>query len=288
MLFCLPGEGVVQTMAIDVRNGLTYATHEGVALQGDLYLPAGNRPCAALVAVHGGGWQLGARSQFQYWGPYLAERGIALFAISYRLARKGVKTFPHAVHDVLAAVRFVRSGAAEFGVDPERIGLFGASAGAHLSSLAALGGAQAFGGGAATDVSAKVKVLVGVYGVYDLKQMWDYYRLASPFENNIENFLGASPIEDRRLYFDASPISYATVANNQVAVLLSVGTEDDLVDRTTQTDAYLLALKQAGFFVRPCVVPGAAHYWLSDPIDEPGSFSGFFAPRLLRFLAERL
>jgi acetyl esterase/lipase len=278
-------------MAIDVRNGVTYATHDGVALQGDLYLPARDKPCAALVAVHGGGWQLGARSQFQYWGPYLAERGMALFAISYRLAKKGVKTFPHAVHDVLAAVRFVRGRAVELGIDPERIGLFGASAGAHLSALAALGGAApVFGGGPSADpaVSAKVKVLVGVYGVYDVKPMWDYYRLASPLENNIENFLGAAPIEDRRLYFDASPISYVTVANNGVAVLLGVGTEDDLVDRTTQTDAFLSALKQAGFFVRPCVVPGAAHYWLSDPIDEPGSFSGFFAPRLLRFLAERL
>ena len=48
------------------------------------------------------------------------------------------------------------------------------------------------------------------------------------------------------------------------------------------------ALKQAEFQVRPCVVHGAPHYWLSDPIDEPGSHSGFVAPRLLRFLTERL
>jgi acetyl esterase/lipase len=294
MLICVSeGKGVVHPMAVDVRNGLTYATHDGVALQGDLYLPQDKKPCAALVAVHGGGWQLGARSQFQYWGPHLAERGIALFAISYRLAKQGAKTFPHAVHDVLAAVRFLRGRAGEIGVDPERIGLFGASAGAHLSALAALGGgADVFADGYPADAhaatGARVKVLVGVYGVYDVKQMWDRYRLASPLDNNIENFLGAAPIADRKLYFDASPISYATVANNRVAVLLGVGTEDDLVDRTTQTDAFLLALKQAGFFVRPCVVPGAAHYWLSDPLDEPGSFSGFFAPRLLRFLDERL
>jgi acetyl esterase/lipase len=280
-------------MTTDLRAGLTYATHDGVALQGDLYLPAATKPCAALVAVHGGGWQLGARSQFQYWGPHLAERGYALFAISYRLAKRGHKAFPHAVHDVLAAVRFLRGRSGEFGIDPQRIGLLGASAGAHLAALAALGGdAEGLAGDAPGDahaaVSAKVKVLVGVYGVYDVKQMWDRYRTASPLDNNIENFLGASPMEDRKLYFDASPVSYATIANNHVAVLLSVGTEDDLVDRATQTDAFLLALKQAGFFVRPCVVPGAPHYWMSDPIDEPGSFAGFLAPRLLRFLVERL
>ena len=254
-----------------------------MALAGDLYMPKGAGPFPALVAVHGGGWQAGARSAFQYWGKYLAERGYVLFSVSYRLAKKGHKTFPQAVQDVLAAVQFVRGSAGEFKVDPERIGLFGASAGGHLASLAALSG-DAFLGGYPQDkhagVSAKVKALAGVYGVYDLKEMWHRYGMQSPRENNIENFLGAPPMENPRLYFDASSINYATVANNQIGVFLSVGTEDDLVDRTTQTDAFLLALKQAGFFVRTCIVQGAPHYWLGDPIDEPGSYPGFVAPRL--------
>src|SRR5262249_53136941 len=78
----------------DIHAALTYATHDGVALQGDLYLPKGAGPFPALVAVHGGGWQQGARSQFQYWGPYLASRGYGLLAISYRLAKKGTKALP--------------------------------------------------------------------------------------------------------------------------------------------------------------------------------------------------
>ncbi len=192
---------------------------------------------------------------------------------------------------MLAAVQFVRGSASEFKVDPSRIGLFGASAGGHLASLAALSG-DAFLGGYPQDkhagVSTKVKALAGVYGVYDLKEMWHRYGMQSPRENNIENFLGAPPMENPRLYFDASPINYATVANNQIGVFLSVGTEDDLVNRAPQTDAFLLALKQAGFFVRTCIVQGAPHYWLGDPIDEPDSYPGFVAPRLVRFLQERL
>lgn len=276
---------------IDVRPGLTYATHDGLALAGDLYQPKGAGPYPALVAVHGGGWQAGARSAFQHWGKHLAERGYVLFAVSYRLAKKGTKMFPQAVQDVLAGVQFVRGSAGEIKVDPERIGLFGASAGAHLSSLAALSG-TAFTGGYPQDkfasVSAKVKALVGVYGVYDLKEMWHRYGMQSPRENNIENFLGASPMENPRIYFDASSINYATVANNQIGVFLTVGTEDDLVDRSKQTDAFLLALKQAGFFVRTCIVQGAPHYWVGDPIEEAGSYPGFLAPRLIRFLQERL
>jgi dipeptidyl aminopeptidase/acylaminoacyl peptidase len=118
--------------------------------------------------------------------------------------------------------------------------------------------------------------------------MWQTYVKQSPRENNIENFLGAAPMEDPRLYFESSPINYATFANNHIGVLLSVGTEDDLVDRVAHTDAFQLRLKQAGFFVRPCIVQGAPHYWLNDPIDEAGSYTGFLAPRLIRFLKERL
>ena len=276
---------------IETRGGVAYANHDGVSLAGDLYLPAGAGPFPALVAVHGGGWQAGVRSAFQFWGPYLAERGYALFAISYRLAKKGQKMFPQAVADVLAGVQFVRGNAGDLKVDLARIGLFGASAGAHLASLAALGG-DTFKGAYPNDPHAKVdsevKALVGVYGVYDLVEMWQRYQLQSPRENNIENFMGAAPMDDPRRYFDASPVNYATFANNGIGVFLSVGTEDDLVDRRAQTDAFLMRLKQANFFVRTCIVQGAPHYWLSDPIDEAESYSGFMAPRLVRFLKERL
>src|SRR6516165_7440832 len=124
---------------VTTHAGVTYANHDGVELQGDLYLPKGAKAAPALVAVHGGGWVQGVRAAFQYWGPYLAARGYGLFSISYRLATKG-KTFPHAVQDVLAGVQFVRGKAGELGIDAARIGIMGATAGGHLASLAALSG----------------------------------------------------------------------------------------------------------------------------------------------------
>jgi acetyl esterase/lipase len=284
---------MAELQPVETRSGISYANHDGVSLLGDLYLPAGAGRVPALIAVHGGGWQAGARSTFQFWGPYLAERGYGLFAMSYRLAKKGERMFPQAVQDVLAAVQFLRASAGQFRIDPERIGLLGASAGAHLASLAALGGNHPpFKGGYPRDphatVATKVKAFVGIYGVYDLVEMWQRYQSQSPRENNIENFMGAAPMDDPRLYFEASPINYATFANNQLGVFLTVGTEDDLVNRRAQTDAFLLKLKQANFFVRTCIVQGAPHYWAGDPIDEPGSYPGFVAPRLMRFLKERL
>jgi acetyl esterase/lipase len=73
--------------AFELRSALTYATHDGSALQGDLHLPSSRGKVPALVAVHGGGWQQGARNAFQHWGSYLAARGHALFSISYRRGR---------------------------------------------------------------------------------------------------------------------------------------------------------------------------------------------------------
>src|SRR5260370_7990461 len=161
---------------VELRSGVTYATHDGGALLGDLYLPAGPGPFPALVAVHGGGWQAGARNAFQFFGPWLAQRGYVLFAISYRLAKKGQKMFPQAVNDVLAAVQFVRGSAGEIKVDPERIGLFGASAGGHLASLAAPGGGSGIFKGAhpqeaPPQPSPHVQAPVRAHSAYTLSHM---------------------------------------------------------------------------------------------------------------------
>jgi acetyl esterase/lipase len=278
---------------IEVRKRVSYASHDGVELVGDLYLPAGPGPFPVLVNVHGGYWRRGNRETFDDWGHHLAERGYAGFTVSYRTTKPGQKMYPQAVHDIRAAVQFMRGRAAEHKVDPERIALFGNSAGAHLAALVALAGdsktfADGYPGDPHAAVSTKVKLLIGVYGIYDLLGQWRHSQVVNPGDNLVESFLGVAPMQDRRRYFEASPISYATVDNNATAVFLSWGTEDDVVDYRTQSEPFLLALKQAGFYVRTCVMHGAPHYWLGDPIDEPGSHSGFLAPRLLRFLGERL
>ncbi|HKT20211.1 MAG TPA: alpha/beta hydrolase [Stellaceae bacterium] len=275
------------------QSGVTYATHDGVALLGDLYLPEGAGPHPAIVAVHGGGWQQGTRNAYRYWGPYLATRGIALFAVDYRLCKANQKSFPEAVHDIRAAVQYLRGAAERLKLDPKRIALMGDSAGAQLSALVALAGdAPLFAGAYRDDEFAKestrVKAVAGLYGVYDLAAQWQHDLVARPRDPITEKFLGAAPIDNRRLYFDASPLSYVTRDNNQTAFLIAYGTEDDVVDVATQSTVFVTALKQSGTFVRTSIVQGAPHFWGGDPIEEQGSFSGFFAPRLMRFLADRL
>jgi acetyl esterase/lipase len=139
-----------------------------------------------------------------------------------------VKTYPGAVYDTKAAVQYVRAKAGELGIDPERIGMVGDSAGAHLSALVALAGEEpSFSSEYRSDphasVSAKVKAVVGFYGVYDMLAQWEHDLLARPRDNISEKFLGVAPHTNRRIFFEASPISYATVDRNLTRFLLIHG-----------------------------------------------------------------
>ena len=122
------------------RGNVEYAEHGGTKLTGDLYLPKGVAKAPLIIAVHGGGWQNGSPAAYKYWGSFLAKKGYGLFAIKYRLGKAGI--YPGAVYDVKAAIQFARAKGADLGIDPERIGLWGDSAGGHLVSLVGLAADQ--------------------------------------------------------------------------------------------------------------------------------------------------
>jgi len=288
----VPGAARTPEYEVMLRPDIAFAKHDGVELLGDLYAPKGLDNAPVLVAVHGGGWQGNSRKAYAHWGPYLARHGYAVFSIEYRLVKPGVKGYPAAVYDSRAAVQYVRAEARDLGVDPERMALIGDSAGAHLAAMVALAGEEpAFSGEYRSDrhagVSTKVKAVVGFYGVYDTLAQWQHDLTARPRDNIVEKFLGVAPHADRKIYFESSPISYALADRNTTRFLLIHGTDDDIVERETQTDAFLTALKQAGFYARTVIIPGAGHFFVNDPVDDT-SFGGFAGPRVLRFLRDSL
>jgi acetyl esterase/lipase len=272
---------------------LTYATHDGIALKGDLYRPDGPGPHPALVGVPGGGWRRGDRTGFRIWGEHLAANGIALFSVDHRKSNDG-PIFPQNIQDIIAAARFVCGEAGRLGLDPQRFGLLGSSAGAHLASMAALAHAKppfatGYPGDAHAGVAIAPKVLVGVYGTYDLFSHWqaDAWRNAADNEDFTERFLGCAPFADQQRYFDASPIRHLSYGT-PFKTLLIWGTEDREV-LPAQSEAMLTALTQARAFVRSMPVTGAGHFWFSeDAVEDPRGFNSFVAPRLLRFLRAHL
>jgi acetyl esterase/lipase len=272
---------------------LTYAVHDGVELKGDLYLPDGAGPHPVLVGVPGGGWRRGDKIGFRIWGEYLAAQGIAFFSVNHRKSNAG-PIFPQNVQDILAATRFICGEAVELGLDAGRLGLIGSSAGAHLAAMTALAGAkplfaQGYGDDKHAGVTPAPKVLVGVYGVYDLFSHWqaDAWRNAADNEDFTERFLGGAPYADQQRYFDASPIRHVAYGI-PFKTLLIWGDEDPEV-LPAQSKGMLTALTQARAFVRAMPVQGAGHFWFSeDAIADPRGFNSFVAPRLLRFLKAHL
>lgn len=102
----------------------------------DIYLPEeGNGPFPVIIAIHGGGFYTGSKNSKEI-EPMLegANRGYAVVTVDYRLSDEA--KFPAAVNDLKAAIRFIKVNAARYNLNPEKIALWGDSAGGNLASLA--------------------------------------------------------------------------------------------------------------------------------------------------------
>ena len=153
---------------------ITYIQRGEHALQLDLYLPVKPAGAAlpAIVLVHGGGWQSGVRDNFAPMAIRMAENGFAAATVSYRLSPEA--RYPAAIHDVKAALRWVRAHAGEYGIDPARIAVGGGSAGGQIASLVGVtGGIAAFDpdkgdpDSSGSPVSSAAQAIVNIDGLSD-------------------------------------------------------------------------------------------------------------------------
>jgi acetyl esterase/lipase len=113
--------------------GEVYVKRDSGPLKADVYVPEGTGPFPGVLVVHGGAWRMGTRGQLAGVAQELAKHGFTAVAISYRLAPQ--HKFPAQIEDCKAAVRWMRTNAKRLKIDPDRIGGYGYSAGAHLVSL---------------------------------------------------------------------------------------------------------------------------------------------------------
>ena len=123
-----------------------------------------------------------------------------------------------------------------------------------------------------------------LYGIYDLVAQWNHDQVSQPLDQVTGQLLGAAPMANRQLYFEASPTSYATVDRNKPEFLIIYGTSDEVADANTQSLAFQTVLRQAQFFAHKIEIPSGGHYWVPDPFNDPASPNEYVGPRLLRFL----
>jgi acetyl esterase/lipase len=229
------------------EHGVVYAAPDGKKLRSTLYLPeGGDGPWPAIVLIHGGGFLFGTRYQQLWYCRNFAKRGYVVMTIGYRMLPE--YPFPHCVHDSKAAVRWLRANAATYGVDPERIAAFGASAGGHLSAfLATTSEDDGFEGTENLGTSSEVRCAISLYGMVDLTQ---YRRDTSlkPLQvvpNRLLNaFTGKADGEDTEdPWAWASPITYA--GPETAPIMFVHGTRDFLVG-VRQSEAFHERLRELG------------------------------------------
>ena len=155
---------VQQASPGDELRTLTYASHDGTDLLLDLYLPAQpiRRPIPVILFLHGGGWSGGTRTTGPDFRRYFARDGFAMASMEYRLTP--AVTFPANVEDVRTAVRWLKANAAAHGLDPDRICLWGTSAGGHLAAVAGLAPRGMFEGRDNPSYTSTVRCVLDAYG----------------------------------------------------------------------------------------------------------------------------
>ena len=118
---------------VNKNGGIVYKTGENYQLKCDVYRPELPGKYPAIIVVHGGGWRSGSKFRYQSYADYMAKRGYVVMAINYRHAPK--YEFTDQVSDVKTAVRWLKHRADDYSIDPDRIGIWGYSAGGHLAAM---------------------------------------------------------------------------------------------------------------------------------------------------------
>jgi acetyl esterase/lipase len=251
----------VGAMAAESKRGdIEYAKVGDRSLKLDLYLPqrdATARRSPLVVWVHGGAWRSGSKENV----PLLRwlDHGFAIASVEYRLSPEA--KFPAQVHDIKAAIRFLRARSNELGLDPERFVIAGGSAGGHLAALVGVSSGIApleETTGEQVDMKSDVRAIVSFYGASDLQtilQQSTEYGLSVRVPA-LQLFLGGQPSELPAVAKLSSPVTH--VDPTDPPLWLIHGDADPQMQ--VQQSRHLADLyRQTGLPVDFEVIPGGRH-----------------------------
>jgi len=209
------------------ENDIPYSSVDGTSLALDLARPAkGAGPFPAIVLVHGGAWREGNKADLRELLAKWAARGYVAISPQYRFCPKA--PFPAQVHDVKAAVRWLRAHQAQYKLDVDHVGALGFSAGGHLAlMLGVTGPADGLEGEIAAGApSSRVQAVVNYFGPTDLAVTG----LAPQVGGLVSDFLGGTASEKPDVARQASPLTFVT--KDDAPILTFQGTADALVSVT--------------------------------------------------------
>ncbi len=232
-------------VSFEMRRDIEYSLVNGVSLRMDASIPANATRVPAVIIVHGGGW-VGGDRRFMVEPLFqpLTDAGFAWFSIDYRLVTN-VAQFGLGIEDVESAVRFIRSHASEFRINPDRLALLGESAGGQLAAMAALRLSE----------RDTVKAVVALYTPTDLVSLMQN---SNYIPSEIRSSVQGTPWEKLILAGLAQLSPIENVKRDMPPFLFIHGTGDRLVP-FQQSTAMCRRMKEAGASCEVYPVEGAGH-----------------------------
>lgn len=246
---------------------LIYATVKGpdgenIELKLDLYVPEkvaeGERARPLVVWIHGGGWQGGSKDRCP--ASRLVPDGYIVASIQYRLT--DVAPWPAQIQDCKGALRWLRANAEKYGIDAERIGVWGLSAGGHLAAMLGMTVPKddlVLEGdvGGHTSQSSGVQAVVNWFGPADLVKLIGGAEIVDDGPEGPMTKLAGGKLSERvHVLKQASPIMYAS--KEDAPMLIMHGTQDRLVP-LEQSRMLRDALQKAGASVELIEKPDSGH-----------------------------
>ena len=243
---------------LDSMLDMTFANYEGRTLKLDLYKPREKlEKLPAIVCIHGGGWAKGSRKNYTKVAQALAAHGYVAVTISYRLSGEAV--FPAAIMDCKAAVRFLPAHAQTLGINPDKIGAIGSSAGGHLAALLATsyGAEELEGSGGYAAFSSQIQAVVPMGAQTDFLSARN--RQVSGERLIWKQFMGGSQDEKPDAYQLASPIEHLNLGDPPC--FLISGEKDD---ESTRGAKFRKRMNQLGISSELEIIEGAPHGFLKE------------------------
>ena len=233
----------------------------------DLYLPKDRQtsdPLPLIAWIHGGAWRAGSKDRC----PALRflHKGYAVASINYRLSQHAI--FPAQIEDCKAAIRWLRANSKKYGLDANRIGVWGSSAGGHLVALlGTTGDVKAFDKGQNLKFSSRVQAVCDFFGPTDFTKIGKFpSRMKHDAPDSPESKLIGGPVlENKEACRRANPITY--ISKDDPPFLIMHGDKDMTVPHN-QSELLYEALKEAGVKAKFHTVKGGGHGFSGPDIDK--------------------
>ena len=256
---------------VKAENDIVYATlHETSYGKRDLHLdlfrPEKSGKYPAVLLIHGGGWRSGNKSMDIPLAQQIAAKGYVTAAVEYRLAPEAL--YPAAVHDIKAAVRFIRANAKKYGINPNKIAIAGSSAGGQLSALVGVTvGVEKFDGKEGNPgTSSAVQAIIDIDGVLDFNTPDEKGKDEEAAKRASGTFwFGATYWQSPEKWTEASPIQYVSKNTPPMLFINSV-----LPRFHFGRDSVIAILNKHQIYTEVHTIENTPHpFWLFHPWFEP-------------------